>query len=78
MNQELVLLEEGKLGVREPHTYSDYFTQDKTVAAVDTLGETKILENGFQRVGVLFAQGVKMQAFNAVEFFGPEFFLRDP
>ena len=48
MNHELVLLEEGKLGVREPHTYSDYFTQDKTVAAVDTMGETEVLENGFR------------------------------
>ena len=48
MNHELVLLEEGKLGVREPHTYSDYFTQDKPITAVDTLGNAEITDAGFR------------------------------
>ena len=48
MNHELVLLEEGKLGVREPHTYSDYFTQDKPITAVDTLGNAEITDVGFR------------------------------
>lgn len=48
MNHELVLLEEGKLGVREPHTYSEYFTQDKPITAVDTQGDAEVLDNGFR------------------------------
>ena len=48
MNHELVLLEEGKLGIREPHTYSEYFSQEKPIVAVDTMGETETVANGFR------------------------------
>lgn len=48
MNHELVLKADGTLGVREPHTFSEYFTQEKPITAVDTSGTAETTGNGFK------------------------------
>lgn len=45
LNHQLVLLEEGKLGVREPETFAEYFTEDKPFKAVKKEGTVKIKDN---------------------------------
>ena len=48
MIHELVLNSDGTLGVREPHTLSEFFTKEKTINAVDMSGDAETIENGFR------------------------------
>ena len=48
MIHELVLKDDGTLGIREPHTLAEYFTEEKAVAAVDLSGDCQVTEHGFR------------------------------
>ncbi len=45
LNHQLVLHEDGTLGVREPETFAEYFTVEKTFQAVKKEGDVKIKNN---------------------------------
>ncbi len=42
LNHQLVRLEDGRLGVREPETFADYFVNEKAYKAVKSAGNVKI------------------------------------
>lgn len=45
---ELVQKEDGRLGVRAPHTFSEYFTKEAALEAKGTLGEVEEGNGGYQ------------------------------
>ncbi len=45
LNHQLVQKEDGRLGVREPETYSEFFTAEKPFQAVKKEGKVKISDN---------------------------------
>ena len=48
MIHELVLREDGTLGVKEPHGFEEYFANEKTLTAVDMTDGAEATENGYR------------------------------
>lgn len=48
MNHELVQKPDGTLGIREPHQFAEFFTEEKNIHVLDQTDDVEILENGYR------------------------------